>query len=215
MSMYPGEPKRRGLAFTIIGAVMMLLLAPAAFVIGTVIGVKAAVDLVQDVPMVQSGNTVPAQAGQVLDLYAYIGADSSGDGVDSSADPSFGDVPACTVTGPSGQDVEVRPATGTAVWTRDGMAFGSAGSFTAESAGDYRIACGDKAALVPDGDQAKKAGEQAGWGIGLGLAIATVLGILGLIMLIVGIVKLVNSGKERTQFRLQQQMGQWQQPYYR
>ena len=28
-------------------------------------------------------------------------------------------------------------------------------------------------------------------------------------MLIIGIVKLVNSGKERSQFRMQQQMGQW------
>ena len=208
MSNYAGEPKRRGLALTIVGAVMMLVLAPAAFVVGTVFGVKGAVDLVQSAPMVTSGGSVAMSVGQTRDIYAYVGASSSDSGIET--DSTLGEsVPACKVTSPSGADVPVSSATGNTSWTRDGGRYGSAGSFTAEEAGDHAVDCGSASAIVPDGDQASEAATKAAWGIGGGLIGATIIGILGLIMLIIGIVKLVNSGKERSQFRMQQQMGQW------
>lgn len=206
MSMYPGEPKRRGLALTIVGGVGMFLVAPAMFIIGTVIGVSGAVDLVNQAPLVQPGGTVAMEQGQTRDIYAYLGPSSSDTGIDSGS-TTF-DRPECTVQGPGG-DVALRAATDGTTWTRDGSRFVSVGSFTASQAGEHTVTCAGGPALVPDGKQASEAGKKIGWGVGGGLVGATLIGLIGLIMLIVGIVKLVNSNKERSQYRYQQQAAQW------
>lgn len=214
MSIHPAQPKRRGLALTIIGAVLMFVLAPAVFVVGTVLGVKGALDIVQSAPMVDAQGTVSMQAGQTRDIYAYAGvADTTDAGVDTNTTDSS--AAPCTVQNPDGAPVATTSSSGTTGWTRGGNRYVMVGSFTAESAGDYRIDCGDRAMLVPDGSDASKAGSKAVAGVGGGLAVASVAGLLGLVLLIIGIVKLVNSGRERSQFRLQQQAAQWNPGGYR
>lgn len=214
MSTYPqSEPKRRGLALTIIGGVLMVVVAPVIFVVATVMGVKDAVNLISNTPVVPNGGTVTMTAGQTRDIYPYVGTSTSDTGVDSS--PTMATtVPDCTVTDPTGQDVSISTGGGATTWSRQGGAYQIYGSFTASQAGEYKVTCGNVDALVPDGHDATNAGKKAAWGIGGGFIGASVAGLLGLILLIVGIVKLVNSGKERSAFRMQQQMGQWQQPYY-
>ncbi|WP_460468749.1 hypothetical protein [Calidifontibacter terrae] len=195
---------------TIIGAVLMLVIAPVIFVTGTVIGVKGAIDIITKAPQVPSGGSITLQQNDVHDLYAYVGYSTSSDGV-SSDTSNTAPVPSCTVTGPDGQPVNVTKATGNTVWTRGSSIYQSAGSFTPPTTGAYKVACGDHDALVPAGDEASSAGNKAAWSIGIGLAAAAVAGIIGLILLTIGIVKLVNSGKERSQYRLAMQNQAWQQ----
>lgn len=214
MSTNPGQPKRRGLALTIIGALLMFVVAPGIFVAGVVFGVKGAYDIVQSSPIVGAQGTVPMAAGQTRDIYAFSGpADSNDTGVETSTTSSG--VTSCTVQDPSGARVDVTSSSGSTAWTRGGNRYVMAGSFTATTAGDYRVDCGDRDMLLPDGKDAKNAGEKAVTGIGGGLIIASIAGLIGLIMLIVGIVKLVNSGRERSQFRIQQQAAQWNPGGYR
>lgn len=213
MSTNPGQPKRRGLALTILGALLMLVVAPAVFVIGLVFGVNGALDIIRQAPQVEPGGTVQMAAGQTRDIYAYTGVSSNSDGVTAST--TAADAPTCKVQSPSGADVQLTPASGRTTWSRDGGDYVMAGSFTATTAGDYRVDCGDREMLLPDGKDAKNAGEKAVTGIGGGLIIASIAGLIGLIMLIVGIVKLVNSGRERSQFRVQQQAAQWNPGGYR
>lgn len=203
----PAQPKRRGLALTIIGAVLMVLVAPAAFVIGTVIGVNSAMSVIDEAPAVPARGTVDMAAGQTRDIYAYVGVSDSESGVHVGS--SRPDSTECTVRDAAGAEVSVAGADGSSSWTRDHGLYLMVGSFTASSPGKYAVDCGNAKMLLPDGDDASKAGKAALWGVGGGVAAASVLGLLGLIMLIVGIVKLVNSGRERSQFRLQQQAAQW------
>ena len=210
--MHPTQPKRRGLALTILGALLMLVVAPAVFVIGLVFGVNGALDIIRQAPQVEPGGTVQMAAGQTRDIYAYTGASSNSDGVTAST--TAADAPTCKVQSPSGADVQLTPASGRTTWSRDGDDYGMAGTFTATDAGAYRVDCGEKA-LLPDGHDASNAGHKALTGVGGGLAIASVAGLVGLIMLIVGIVKLVNFGRERSQFRIQQQAAQWNPGGYR
>lgn len=209
---YPGEPKRRGLALTIIGALLMLVVAPTVFVIGLVVGVKGAIDIITAAPLVQPGGSIILQQNHARDLYAYLGPSSSTNGVRSSTTETT-PVPECSVRGPDGSSVTVQPPTGNTSWSRNGSLYQSAGSFTPAKSGTYTITCGDHAALVPAGSDASEAGKRAAWSIGVSLAVATALGIIGVILLIVGIVKLVNSGKERSQHRLTMQTQAWNQGY--
>ncbi len=204
-----GEPKRRGLALTIIGALLMFLVAPAVFITGTVLGVKGGIDIVSKAPLVPSGGSITLQQNEVRDVYAYDGVSSSDNGVDANT-TYRSDLPSCAITGPDGAKVEFRPPAGNIAWTRDSVRYRSAGSFTATQAGSYQVTCGDHPTVVPSADDAQQAANHAVWWIGIALAIATVFGVLGLILLIVGIVKLVNSGKERSRHRLAMQQRAWQ-----
>lgn len=213
---HAGEPRRRGLALTIVGAVLMFVVAPGSFITGTVLGVKDAVHIVSGAPLIQPGGTITLQQGERLRLYAYAGASSASDGVSTSMSDTSSQTTeptTCDVAGPGGGQVTVTPSTSNTTWTRSGSRYTEAASFTADQAGAYTVRCGDHPALAPSADDASKAGHKALTYIGIALAIAAVLGILGLILLIVGIVKLVNSGKERSQYRLAMQNQAWQRGY--
>lgn len=183
-------PKRRGVALTIIGAVLMLVLAPAAAGIGIWQGVSRGMSAVDDQPW------VPA-AGKVH----LTGAGAQTVLVEGSYD-SGQPLPTCRVTGPAGQPIPVPSGSTRLNLDWGGTVLTRAGTFEAASAGDYTVDCsGLRTKVLPSGiadDIARRVLVPIGIGVGLG----AVAFLLGVILLIVGIVKLVNSGRERNLARI-------------
>ncbi|WP_265443435.1 hypothetical protein [Flexivirga meconopsidis] len=182
-------PKRRGVALTVIGAVLIVLLAPAALGIGIWRGVVTGLDTINQQPTIPSGGTYSINSGLAARSIMVEG------------DYAEGLQPKCRVTGPDGASVTVEEATGALSYSSRGTTWTRAGTFSPTSTGDYRIACG-RAAKVMDSDVAGQLGRNLALPIGIGIGVAALSFIAGVILLIVGIVKLSNSGKER---RLAQQ----------
>lgn len=170
------EPKRRGLALTIIGAVVAFPVAIAVFVAAVVLGFQHLAGIVSDAPTVQSGSSLRLPSGTSVAVFTH-------------GDDSF--LAGCQITDPGGADVALDQTTSASVSGYDLI-----GTFETTAAGDYRFDC-DSPAQVVSGDDAKGiAGSVFTW-IGVGIALAVLIGVIGLVLLIIGIVKLVNSGRER------------------
>jgi hypothetical protein len=173
-------PARRGLALTIIGPILMLVLAPAVLGIGIWRGVVTSNDRLDAHPWVRQGGSV-----QIADVRAQSILVS-----DALDDTSWVD---CTVTGPTGEprmDVSV-----------DGSAYGSSyvevATIYPTVPGSYALDCStDRVKVVPTAAvQDSSHAFLVRFLSGLGMAALTFLA--GVTALIVGIVKLVNSGNDR------------------
>ena len=89
-------PKRRGLALTIIGAVLMLVLAPAAAGIGIWQGVSRGMSAVEDQPWTVANGAVHVTSGSSRTILV--------EGTYANTQP----LPRCRVTGPAGRPVRRR-----------------------------------------------------------------------------------------------------------
>lgn len=179
------QPKRRGLWLTIIGAIIMLPVAFAIFLAGTVFGVKNMANLVKEAPVVAAGSTHDFAANTTVAMF--------GDATGSS----------CSVTDPAGSPVTVENSTTGSVKEGDST-FNLLGSFTTTDAGAYKIDCGAVDVSVLSGKDAADVSKKLLMPIFVGFGGASLAGLVGLGMLITGIVKLVRSNRERTAWSQQQ-----------
>lgn len=167
-------PPRRGLALTVIGAVLMLIVAP--LVVGVTIwtGTGLAGRQIDSRPWMHSGD--------VLHL-----AHAEGEVIlvkDESVD--------CTVTGPSGQ-VPLRNAKDTALNVNRYKEYAD---FWASTPGDYRVDCTAPVKVVPVMDK-RHADDTFYLTLLIGLAVAALAFVIGVVLAIVGVTKLVGSRRER------------------
>ena len=88
-------------------------------------------------PLISEVDAFTVAAGQTRDVYAYFAASFGSDWVNTSG--TISPTPTCKVQDPSGGDVPLTAPTGSTTWTRDGGQYVMAGSFTAKTAGDYRV----------------------------------------------------------------------------
>ncbi|MBB2892875.1 hypothetical protein [Flexivirga oryzae] len=183
-------PKRRGLALTIIGAVLMLILAPAAAGIGVWQGVSKGMSAVDDQPWISANSTVHVTDHNSQTILV--------EGTYESTDP----LPVCDITGPDGQQVPIDRGSGRLTMDWGGTAFTRAGTFLPEGDGDYRIDCDGLRTKVLDSDIANDIARRVLVPLGIGVGLGALAFLVGVILLIVGIVKLVNSGRERNQARI-------------
>src|SRR5699024_4496820 len=78
------RPQRRGVVMTVIGAVMLIVVAPAAAVIGFVYGLHSGMDKITGAPLVAAGQAHHLSAGASATVFGYSGADSGGTGVSTN-----------------------------------------------------------------------------------------------------------------------------------
>ncbi|HWC22324.1 MAG TPA: hypothetical protein VG502_08515 [Flexivirga sp.] len=182
-------PKRRGLALTIIGAILMLVIAPTAAGVGIWKGVSGGMNSVSDAAWIEPGGKTHVTG--VEDQTILV------EGRYEAGEP----LPRCTVTGPDGRRVAVD--TGTARLSMDwgGTAYTRAGTFDPGSTGDYAIDCSGHRAKVLSSSVANDVARRVLVPLGIGLGIGVLAFLAGVVLLIVGIIKLVNSGRERNQAR--------------
>lgn len=183
-------PKRRGLALTIIGAVLMLLIAPAAAGIGIWQGVSGGMTAVSDTAWIAPGGT--AQVGDHQDQTILV------EGSYDTDEP----LPSCQVSGPSGGSITVDRGTSRLSMDWGGTAYTRAGTFHSEGPGDYRIDCEGHRAKVLTSQEADDVTRRVLVPLGIGIGVGVLAFLTGVALLIVGIVKLVNSGRERNMARM-------------
>ncbi|GGB42882.1 hypothetical protein GCM10011492_37280 [Flexivirga endophytica] len=179
-------PKRRGLALTIIGAVLMLLIAPAAAGIGIWKGVSGGMNAVSDTAWIEPGRTVHLTG--VDDQTILV------EGRYETGEP----LPACDVTGPGDRRITVDQGTARLSMDWGGTAYTRAGTFHPVGAGDYAIDCSDHRAKVISSAVADDVARRVLVPLGIGLGIGVLAFMAGVVLLIVGIIKLVKSGQERS-----------------
>lgn len=189
---------------TVIGAVLLVILAPAAAVIGILIGVKGGLDNITHAPVVASGQSQHVAAGQDVMLFSYLGPSSGGDGVSDSSGTSPAPPGTCQVTDSSGKSIDLTPATSSLRISRNGASYREAGHFTATRDDDYRISCGNHPAMVLDADVTKHLARDIIVPIAVGVGAAIVIGLIGLALLIIGIVRITRSNREMREFDQQQ-----------
>jgi hypothetical protein len=183
-------PKRRGLTLTIIGAICMVLLAPAAAGIGIWQGVSHGMSAVNDQPWVSPGGVVHVtdHARQTILVEGYYAADEP--------------LPSCRVIGPSGATTTVDTSVARLHMDWSGTSLTRAGTFRPLATGDYQITCSDVRTKVLASSIADDITRRVLVPLGVGLAVAVVVFLIGLVLLIIGILKLVNSGRERSRARI-------------
>lgn len=183
-------PKRRGLALTIIGAVLMLLIAPAAAGIGIWKGVSGGMSTVNDTAWVDPGGTA-----QVTD------AEEQTILVEGRYDTGV-PLPTCRVTAPGGRSITVDQGTARLSMDWGGTAYTRAGTFRSSGPGDYIVDCGQHRTKVLTSQLANDVARRVLVPLGIGIGIAVLAFLTGVVLLIVGIVKLVNSSRERSHARM-------------
>lgn len=175
--------RRRGLGVLIAGLVFMVLLAPAAFFGGLGVAIYQGVQQLAGAPVLEAGASQHFRAGEKVLMLPLVGDTANGNGVHHGSARSG---PACLVTGPNGSAVTVEPKSGDTTVDRDHQQYVLSGSFTATAAGEYRIDCGGAKALVLDRSFGQDIGSRAVLPIVIGLIVAFILGVVGLVMTIVG-----------------------------
>ncbi|MFC6704058.1 hypothetical protein [Flexivirga alba] len=174
-------PARRGLALTIIGPILMLVLAPAVLGIGIWRGVVAGNAGLDHYSWMDVGQT--AQISGVGSQSIVV----SDNGASSSVD--------CSVDGPSGP-VDIYP-----VSYGDGSIAASSyleiAEFDPDVPGAYQVDCAADQVKVLPTQVLDDADNAFGLRMLIGFAAAGVCFAIGLTLLIVGIVKLVNSANDR------------------
>lgn len=190
------QPKRRGLGALISGLVLMLIVAPVVFGIGAWYGARHLSDVANSAQTVTQGGTIKLDAGEDIFVMVDVGASGTSG---FSVDKNSGTLQSCEVTGADGTATSSTDASVLHV-NYNGRSYESAGVFTAPSAGDYTISCANGPTKVITGDAASNFAGGTIMPVLVGLGIATLAGLLGLVLTIVGIVKLVRSGRERTAY---------------
>lgn len=182
-------PKRRGLAPTIIGLMLMLVIAPAAAGIGIWLGVSGGMNAVSDTSWVSPGDTVHVTGtdDQTILVEGRYGAGHP--------------LPSCNVSGPGGKPRPVRTGSAGLSMVGGGTAYSRAGTFTSAGTGDYTIDCSGHRTKVLSSSVANGVRRRVLIPLGIGIGLAILAFAAGVGLLIVGIVKLVNSGHERSRAR--------------
>lgn len=184
------QPKRRGVALTVIGAIVAFPVAIAVFIAAIVFGVQHFTQIIQDAPTVQSNSSLTLPAGTTVAVF------TRGYDVD------------CTVTDPAGSDVSLDYGSSASINDYDLL-----GSFETTDAGSYGFDC-DGAAKVVSGSDAKGVAKSVFTWIAVGIGLAGLVFVVGLVLLIIGIVKLVGSGRERREWQQQAAYAGGQPPAY-
>lgn len=182
-------PKRRGLALTIIGAILMLVIAPTAAGVGIWKGVSGGMNAVSDTAWIEPGGTAHVTTSEDQTILV--------EGRYETGDP----LPRCDVSGPDGQPITVDKGTARLSMDWGGTAYTRAGTFETSGAGDYTIDCSGHRTKVLSSTVANDVARRVLVPLGIGVGIGVLAFLLGVVLLIVGIVKLVNSGRERAQAR--------------
>lgn len=182
-------PKRRGLALTIIGVMLMLVIAPAATGIGIWLGVSGGMNAVSGTSWVSPGGTVHLTGtdDQTILVEGRYGAGHP--------------LPSCKVSGPGGQPRPVTTGSAGLSTDRGGTAYSRAGTFTSAGTGDYTIDCSGHRTKVLNSSVANGVRRRVLIPLGLGIGLGILAFAAGVGLLIVGTVKLVNSGNERRRAR--------------
>lgn len=183
-------PKRRGLALTIIGAVLMLLIAPAAAGIGIWQGVSGGMSAVNDTSWIEPGGSVHVSDGEDQTILV--------EGRYATGEP----LPSCDVTGPDGRSITVDQGNARLSMDWGGTSYSRAGTFPASEPGDYSIDCAGHRTKVLNSELANDVARRVLVPLGIGLGIGVIAFLLGVVLLIIGILKLVNSGHERSRARV-------------
>lgn len=203
------QPKRRGLVALISGLVLMLIVAPVVFGVGAWYGAKHLGDIAKSAKSVSQGGTVTLAADEHIFVMVDVGPSSKSD-FSVTSDTGIA-LESCDVSGPAGQATADSGVQGIQV-SYQGREYHSAGVFTAPAAGDYTVSCSAGPTKVITGDAASNFAGGTIMPVLVGFGLATLAGLLGLILTIVGIVKLVRSGRERSAYAAQS--GGYGQPGY-
>ncbi|KAB1655333.1 hypothetical protein F8O01_11945 [Pseudoclavibacter chungangensis] len=169
-------------AVLVIGIVLVVLVAPGSLIAGLV-WTAVSTGSVEDelVPVAPTG-TVPLRAGSTASIYLAGGYGSS-------------DV-SCSVTGPDEADVPVVALRGSSSTEVNGMRYERVAELRAPLDGDYRFEClGPPATMVYAHPSSIGASLVVPVLVGVGASI--VVGIFGLVLVVVGIVRLVRVNRER------------------
>lgn len=177
-------PKRRGIALTIIGPLLMIIVAPTIAIIGIWRGVTDGLDTVSDQPTIAAGSSYQVDNTESRTVLV-------------SGSYSASSLPDCTITGSSGNQVTFDQRSTATSYSWGDESYTVAGEFTPTQTGNYTINCGTSIKVLDSG-LADSIGRKLFLPIGIGLGVGGLAFIVGVVLLIVGIVKLVNSGKERT-----------------
>jgi hypothetical protein len=193
----PVAPKLKGKGLTISGALLMVLGA-ILVVVGIVGTVSAAAKFVSDLGAVA---TTPATITRDLNAgttYAVYVEATGGTG--TNGDPFTSDVSASdiTVTGPDGSNVTVNDmGSSTQTVDNNGSTFGALVTFTAPTSGQYKIdvaGSGGKVLVAPDVLAIGKSFALAAF-----IPVGILVGLLGLVLLIVGLVRRSSSKRALAQ----------------
>jgi len=181
-------PPRRGLALTVIGPILLVVLVPSELAIGFWRGVVASNQQLDPYSWLHIGQTVQIDGGESQSIVALDNDDAY------SAD--------CTVAGPSGE-VEVYPVS----YDDGGIGASSyleVAQFDPDEAGAYRVDCAIGRVKVMPIQVLSNADDAFGLRFVVGLAAAALAFAIGVTLLIVGIVKLIHSSQERQRARIAQ-----------
>lgn len=178
MTVTMTPPPRRGLKRTIVGLLLMLVVAPLTVGTGIWVGMALASHRIDSHPWLQPG-------GQVLHL-----ADRQ-----SRAILVRDDLADCTVTGPAGE-VQLSHPSGAIDVDR----YTLSGELYPQIPGDYRIDCTAQVKVITVGAH-RQADDAFYLTVIIGILAAGFIFVIGGILLIVGWVKLVQSGRVRRQGR--------------
>lgn len=185
-SKHAGPPRTHGWWPLAIGLVCMLLLAPTAFGVGVWLGVHRGTQAFQ-------GGSWTASSPKQLDasttyvIYAASGVSTQVAG-------------RCGAVDPAGAFIQFNSSSGN-VTVNDQS---ERGTFTTTTAGSYRLNCGDVSLRVISNKQVEGLGKDIGIPIAVGVGGAALLGLVGLVLTIVGIVRLVGSNNRRKQWQMSQ-----------
>lgn len=182
-------PKRRGLALTIIGAILMLVLAPTAAGVGIWKGVSGGMNAVSDASWIEPGGTVHVTGTEDQTILV--------EGRYETGEP----LPSCDVTGPDRRHITVDVGTARLSMDWGGTAYSRAGTFHSSGTGDYTVDCSGHRTKVISSSVANDVARRVLVPLGIGVGIGVLAFLLGVVLLVVGIVKLVNSAHERTRAR--------------
>ncbi len=187
----PVKPRGKGL----LTSGIVLLILGLLGVVGGIIGIAtSAGSLVKEFG---SPQPTPTSITRILDggtTYAVYEASTGGTG--SSSDPLTGNVilSDITVTGPAGAVNVNDVGNSTQTYDANGERFGAVATFDPPTTGSYTIAVSTEGSVVVVAPSFTSFGKIAIWV--LLILFAVVLGLLGLILLIVGLVKRSKSKKE-------------------
>ena len=203
------KPKRRGVWPLVIGLVLMVIVAPVVFFGGVTYAAKHVVDVARDAELVQSGGTVTLDANEKALVMVDVGAAPNSE-LSVNSDTSVA-TQTCEVAGPDGV-ATVDTGFGLSA-NLNGRSYESAGVYTATSAGAYTVTCAGPAKVLSGADATGLIGGTLMPAV-VGFLLATLAGLVGLGLAILGIVRLVRSRRPPTSGYGQPGYGQPGQPGY-
>ena len=187
------KPKRRGVWPLVIGLVLMVIVAPVVFFGGVTYAAKHVVNVARDAELVQSGGTVTLDANEKALVMVDVGAAPNSE-LSVNSDTSVA-TQTCEVAGPDGV-ATVDTGFGLSA-NLNGRSYESAGVYTATSAGAYTVTCAGPAKVLSGADATGLIGGTLMPAV-VGFLLATLAGLIGLGLAILGIVRLVRSRRPPT-----------------